>query len=409
MRKLLKTIAIFVTLIAVTGVTPAQAAARQIVIVVADAANPQVIDFGTTYLKKAFGEEETTALERLKSGGKAQPGGLEAISLNGVLKIAAANGYKTGVVTNGDVAQVAPSYYGISGDAAAAARELVTDSKFDFLAGGGRSHFISSKIPGSKRSDDFDASKTIRDAGGTVYYSVESLDEEARGRVLALQSEGELSYAIDRPEETQAGFEDLVTLALDTLAVENNAPFVLVVHDTLLAKSLAAKDTPAVVEQYHAVDNIVDALLNRREDNPDLSIALIANGGTLAPRFTSEKPDEQANTIFIVSNLPLSYSGAGAALKGANDETLTAFADEQYKGWKIAGEDRSGILAGTRNPEAAIRASYEPAIKIGYDAVTPQSGIYAIGLTGDDLKQAITTVVSGKPGPSTVTAESAAP
>jgi hypothetical protein len=108
----------------------------------------------------------------------------------------------------------------------------------------------------------------VREAGGSVYFNVESLDEEAKGRVLALQSDDELSYAIDRDEETQAGFDELVSLAVETRAVRDNAPFVLVVHDTLLAKALADKDTPAAVEQFHLIDNIVGDLLTRRERTP---------------------------------------------------------------------------------------------------------------------------------------------
>jgi alkaline phosphatase len=145
-------------------------------------------------------------------------------SLRGVLKSASANGYKTGLVTSGNVAKVAPLYFDLDGGGADAARALVSDTKIDFLAGGGRSYFVSNKVPGSKRSDDFDASKAVREAGGSVYFNVESLDEEAKGRVLALQSDDELSYAIDRDEETQAGFDELVSLAVETRGGESNAP-----------------------------------------------------------------------------------------------------------------------------------------------------------------------------------------
>jgi hypothetical protein len=395
------------TFLVFAGLQSVQATPRQLVIVVADGLSPQVVDFGTSYLKKAFDIEETVGFEDLKAQGKVQTSGTGSLSsLRGVLKLAAANGYKTGLVTTGNVATVAPLYFDLQSNGVDAVRPLIADSKVDFLAGGGRSDFVSSKIPGSKRTDDFDAAKTLRDAGGTVYFNAESLDEEAKGRVLALQSEDELSYAIDRDEESQAGFDDLVSLALETLGGENNAPFVLVVHDTLLAKALAVKDTPAVVEQFHTIDNIVSDLLTRREDNPaDFGIALLGTGGAVAPRFTAEKADELANAIFILSNLPLSYTGAGAKLKGADEATLVDFATEQYKGWKVSPENRSGILAGTISPEAAIRASYESAVKVSYEAVPSESRVYAVGITGDDVVQAINQVVGSKPGQPTLTAQ----
>lgn len=407
MNKLLKVITTIVILMALVGLHSAHAAPRQLVIVVADGLNPQVTDFGSSYLKRAFDIEDTTAFDDLKTQGKVQTTGANASgSLRGVLKAAAANGYKTGLVTSGNVAKVAPLYFDIQGDEADAARALVSDTKFDFVAGGGRSLFVSSKIPGSKRTDDFDASKVVREAGGTVYFNAESLDEEAKGRVLALQGDEELSYALDRDEEAQAGFDELVSLALDTLGGETNAPFVLVVHDTLLAKALADKDSPAAVEQFHILDTILGDVLTRREDNPaDVAVALLGTGGTTAPRFTTDKADELSNAIFVLSNLPRSYSGAGAKLKGADEATLTDFANEQYKGWKVSPEDRSGILAGTLAPETAIRASYEPAVRIAFETVPSESRIYAVGVNGNDVLQAITEVVSARPSQAPLTAQ----
>jgi hypothetical protein len=181
--------------------------------------------------------------------------------------------------------------------------------------------------------------------------------------------------------------------------------FVLVVHDTLLAKALADKDTPAAVEQFHLIDNIVGDLLTRREENTNLAVTLLGAGGTVAPRFTTDKADELSNALFVLSNLPRSYSGAGAKLKGADEATLTDFANEQYKGWKVSPEVRRDILAGTLAPETAIRASYEPVVKIAFETVPAESRIYAVGLTGDDLLEAVKQVVNSKLGQPSLTAQ----
>jgi hypothetical protein len=68
-------------------------------------------------------------------------------------------------------------------------------------------------------------------------------------------------------------------------------------------------------------------------------------------------------------------------------------------------EERSGILAGTLSAETAVRSSYESAVKIGYDAVTAQSSVYAAGVTGDDLVQAISQFDASKPQQSALTAQ----
>ena len=61
-------------------------------------------------------------------------------------------------------------------------------------------------------------------------------EQEIKGKVLALQSDGSLSYAIDHDPAAEASLSAIAGLAIQTLGA-NNAPFVLVIHDTLLPKA----------------------------------------------------------------------------------------------------------------------------------------------------------------------------
>jgi hypothetical protein len=385
--------------LALTSLAPiAQAAPRQIVLVVADGINPATTDLFSNYVKKTFEQDEVTGLESLKAKSKtsiAAPAGLSAF--NGLLATAANNGYKTGIVTTGDVTTVAPLFYGWP-DSGDAAKQFV-DAKFDFIAGGGRAHFVPQGTPGSLRKDNLDLAKNLQAAGGSAFFNVDALADEAKGKVLALQSDTDLSYALDRSEEDEASFDDLVAQALDTLGNED-APFVLVVHDTLLAKSLAAHDTPAAAEQFHQLNGLVDSLIDRREQAPqDFAVAVLTTGGTTIPRFTTGAANEQKDAFFILSNLSLSFSKAAASLKGADAATLDEFATEKYAGWKLTADKRTALLAGTLNPETALRASYEPALKIEYAPATPQATVLSLGLPpADDLAQALKAAASHKPG-----------
>lgn len=93
----------------------------------------------------------------------------------------------------------------------------------------------------------------------------------------------------------------------------------------------------------------------------------------------------------------MSYDKAGSTLVGANDEKLTEFATDEYKGWKLSSENRAAILAGTLTPEAAIRDSYEPALQIGYDGPNAPSLAYAIGLEAGDAAQVLNQIAATKP------------
>jgi hypothetical protein len=122
---------------------------------------------------------------------------------------------------------------------------------------------------------------------------------------------------------------------------------------------------------------------------------VLAGGGASTPKFTSDVAADRSNAVFVVSQLPRSFSGAGAFLTGANEERLTEFATEEYKGWKLSSETRAAILGGTMTPEAAIRASYEPVIAIGYENADVKPVVYSLGVdTSAGLANALNAIVS---------------
>lgn len=387
----------------------AEAAPRQLVVVVAEGLSPQLMDMSALHVRyveeQTTGEAGSSAIGQVRLMGKSQPASADTLSsLRGLLKTAAQNGYKTGFVTTGSVTDAAGLFYDIPGDANAVASTLVKNTKFDFAAGGGRGYFVSSKIPGSKRLDDFDASQELRTSGGTPILNAEALEDtsqELKGKTLILQADESLSYSIDQNPEREGGFGEMATLAAQTLAGDDNAPYVLVVHDNLISKAISARDTPAMLEEVRTLDGIVANLLAARDalDDPNtMGLAMLAAGSESTPKFTSEVASDRTNAIYIVSQLGLSYSGAAMALKDVNDEQLTEFATEQYKGWKVSDETRAGLLNKTLDPEKAVRSSYESAIAIGYDAApsTPTLltlGIDVSGNAADALKNAVSKPV----------------
>lgn len=381
-------------MLACTGLIASMAAAapRQVVVVVAEGLNTQTIAFGSGYVKTAF-EGGTVALDDLKAQGKTQPADANALAgLKGLLKKAGASGYKTGLVTTADVTAPAALLYDLPmGDGPATAQTLVNSTAFDFIGGGGRANFVPQDVAGSARKDGTDLGKALTAAGGTALLdveSVEAIDREIKGKVLALQGDAPLSYALDRDAGKEAALGDLVHLALQTLG-KDNAPFVLVVHDTLLQKALAARDTPALLQQFREIDGVISDVKAARDDQPGLALAVLTTGAGTTPQFTTNVPKEQTDAFYILSELPVSYGGANAALAHPTEESITAFAKEQYKGWQISAQNRAAVLAGTMTPEAAVRASYEPALKIGYTPVMAQGQWLTLGLEGGDPAQAL--------------------
>jgi hypothetical protein len=369
----------------------AHAAARQYVVVVSEGLSPQVLDIGKSYLRKSNDEpDESTAFDALLAAAKpAKVGAAPLFELSGLLEAAETSGYKTGFVTTGDITADMPIFYDISGEVSDAL--TAANAKYDFIAGGG----------GAKLAAD--TGDKIKAAGGTYLPDENSLDSEMVGRVLAPQAQGDLDYSIDRDPATQAGLTELAVLAIDTMGA-GDTPFVLIVHDTLIKKALETKDSPGLVEQVRELNSIVTDASSRHEDNPDFRAAFVFTGGLPSPRFNTSVVAEQQSALLTLSNMLVSFAGAGKKLQGADADAITTFADPTdglYRGWKVTPEVRDQIAAGTLAPEAALRAAFEPILKLDYTAPVAAPLAYTLGLDATDglgaaLKAAVAAPVPVK-------------
>ena len=392
-RSILPAIALAAGVI-VAGASSAQAAPKQVVVVVAQGFTPQVLDIGGAYLKASSTEDEPTiALNDFKAAAKSAPvSGDVVAAMRGILKLAESNGYKTGLVTTNDVTADAALFYDLPATTTDVASALVKDSGFDFLAGGGRTKFV--PTTGTNLTTAFKA-------GNTVLLNADEIQsvEEVKGRVLALQSDESLSYNIDADSSTEAGLGDLASLAMTTLGGdEGNTPYFLVVHDANLLKAITAKDTPAVFGQVRALDGIIAEAISVRdgkEKPADMGLAFFSTGAAMDLKYTGENANDRSNAIFVASQLPSSYSKATTTLKGATEESFTEFSME-YGNWKPSESARSSVIAGTMTGEEAVRASFEPAIGLAYEAKTVAPMAYVIGIGEADVLGNLVTIASTK-------------
>ena len=352
----------------VLAAVPALAAPKQYVVIVAQGTSPQVLSLGKGYFRAANTDPTlTTSFDALMESGKMAPTTPNAIaSMKGLLSTAKAHGFKTGLVTTGDLSQVAPLFYDLTGDTADALGSA--QAQYDFMGGGGRAQLAG-------------AGAKVKAMGGTYAVNAVEMADDLKGRVLSLQNDGELDYALDRDPSQQASIAEMASLAMDNLG---DAPYVLIVHDDLTKKAIENKDTPALLEQFRELELVASDALSRREANPDLGVALLMTGSQTTPQFIAGTPKPtQDDAFFIVSNLGRSFAGAGAELQGADVAKITQFADPDeglYRGWKISDVDKAAIAAGTLDPETAIRAAYEPALRMEYAPTAIAPTAYTVGL-----------------------------
>ena len=367
----------------ILAAVPSLAAPKQYVIIVAQGVSPQVLDLDRDYLRTAADDQAlTTSFDSIMENGQAASVGANAIAdMKGLLSLAKTNGYKTGLVTTGDISTVAPMFYNIDGDTATALANA--QAQYDFIGGGGRASLATT-------------GDQIKAMGGSYLANADDFAGEVQGRVLSAQAPGELTYALDRDPTAQASLSEMASLAMDKLG---DAPYVLIVHDGLTQKALDARDTPALLEEVRELETITADALSRRDENPELGIGLIMTGGAVTPRFAAgTSQTEKNNAFFILNNLGSSFTGAGQKLMGADADTIAMFTDPndgEYRAWNVTTLQKQQITAGTINPETALRASYEPVLKMEYapQATTPTA--YAVGIeAGASLVESIKIAVS---------------
>lgn len=366
------------------SLAPRAFAAPGTIVIVAEGASPQVLELGKGYLRKASDDAElSTSFDQLRDAAKPATASADALAqMSGVLQTAHDNGYATGLVTTGDVSKIAPLFYKLDGDVNA---DLTAkNAPYEFLAGGG-----ATQLQG--------AGTAMQAAGGTFVANSDALSGDLKGRVLAVETPGELSYAIDRDPSSESGLDELAGAAIDTLSA-GQKPFLLVIHDSLLNKALQAHDTPAMFEQFRELNTIVGDALARRDDDANIKVAVLMTGGAVTPRFSTTSTEEQSNALYVASNLQHSFSGAGQMLKGQSVEGITASTNAEtgdYPGWKVSDADKAKIAAGTLDPETALRASYEPILKLDYAATPADASAFVAGFDAPNgLVPALMAMVS---------------
>ncbi|RYX84765.1 hypothetical protein EON83_09030 [bacterium] len=356
------------------GALPQKArAASGTVVIVAEGLSPQVLELSKSYLRRADEDAElTTSFDFLKQNAKTATVSANALGqLSGLLQSAHDNGYATGLVTTGDVTKIAPLFYKLQDDVAAG---LTTkDAPYEFIAGGGADNLVGAADKMATNDDTFVASSN-------------GMYAELKGRVLVAEAPADLSYSLDRNPAQESGLSELATTAIDTLS-SNEKPFLLVIHDSLIAKAVKSHDTPALFEQFRELNTVIGDTIMRRDEDANLKVAVLMTEASVIPTFTTQSLDEQNAAYSIIAHLNQSFTFAGQSLKGKTAEDITAFIEPEsgeYRDWRLTAADKTKIANGTLAPETALRAFYEPTLKLNYAAKPSVASAFIVGFDAPD-------------------------
>lgn len=143
----------------------------------------------------------------------------------------------------------------------------------DVLMGGGSNYFLPNKIAGSKRQDGKNMIEAFQAKGYQYINSPEQLNQTQSAKLLALFSEEDLDYEIDRNPQETPSLSQMLAAALKILNKNSkdnkNKGFLLFVENENTDSADHQNDVAALMRDLWAFDDAVKVALEFQKQNPD--------------------------------------------------------------------------------------------------------------------------------------------
>ena len=166
--------------------------------------------------------------------------------------------------------------------------------------GGGADYFLPASAPGGKRKDGRDVVAAFRARGYTVARTPPSWRPRRAPRLLALFSDDDMDFEIDRDPAREPTTAEMATAALKTLAQQSPNGFVLLVENENIDTAGHHNDAASLMRALWAFDDAVKVALEFQRRHPDTLVIVTGDhetGGfspTYALKDLSSSASEQS-------------------------------------------------------------------------------------------------------------------
>ena len=421
-RKVTSIGAVLVVLMAwaLAGASPATGAdaPRNIIIMFADGAGPTQWDFGayssrvlrgqpfattdlvfrqgalgllTTSPHDAYVTDSAAAASAMATGVKVANGAIsiapDGTSPRTVMEAAKAAGKRVGLVTTATVYDATPAAFAVHAKSRRDSQSIVDQLlalEPDVLMGGGAEYFLPKGVPGGKRTDGKDVMEAFRARGHQVVRTPAELAAAAGPKLVALFSDDDMDFEIDRDPKAEPTTAEMAAAALRALGQGSPNGFVLLVENENTDTAGHHNDVATLMRALWAFDDAVKVALEFQRRHPDTLVIVTGDHetGGFSPTYALKDlaKTDRANRFYagdehlrMLERVTMSFRGVAEKLgKAPSDQALDDLLARHFPGFRLDPDLRALILAG-RTDERNF--SYAPHNALGR-MVARQTGYY---------------------------------
>jgi alkaline phosphatase len=391
---------------------------RNIIIMFADGAAPTQWDFGryssqvlrqqpfvttdvvfrqgavgllTTSPFDAYVTDSAAAASAMSTGFKVKNGAIsitpDGASPRTVMAAAKAAGKRVGLVTTATVYDATPAAFAAHAASRRDSQALVDRLLAlgpDVLMGGGADYFLPASVPGGKRNDGEDVMATFRARGYSVARTPVELAAASGAKLLALFSEDDMDFEIDRDPAREPTTAEMTTAALKALAQESPNGFVLLVENENVDTAGHHNDAASLMRALWAFDDAVKVALEFQRGHPDTLVIVTGDHETGGFSPTYARKDlgavSASNRFYsgdehlrMLERITMSFNVAKDKLgKPPSSAVLDQVLAQHFPGFRLDPDLRELILGGKTDER---NFSYSPQNTLGR-MIARQTGYY---------------------------------
>jgi alkaline phosphatase len=277
-----------------------------------------------------------------------------------LMEAAKAAGKKVGLVTTAEIYDASPAAFSAHAKNRSEAQAIVDQYLVlepDVLIGGGRDYFLPKDVPGGKRNDGKDMIAAFRDKGYQIARDTRELKGAGPGRLLALFSDGDMAFEIDRDPAKEPSMAEMTQAAIRALSSASPNGFVLLLENENTDTAGHYNDAAGVMRALWAFDEALGAALDFRSRAPNETLIIVTGDhetGGLSPTYalrdwssTSSKNRLYSGVehLRMIERISMSFGAAAKALgKKPSPQALDALIAKHFPGFTLDADLREAIV-----------------------------------------------------------------
>jgi alkaline phosphatase len=309
----------------------------------------------------AYVTDSAAAASAMSTASKVRNGSIsiapDGSSPRTVMEAAKAAGKRIGLVTTATVFDATPAAFALHTKSRRDSQALVDQFlalEPDVLMGGGAEFFLPATA-GGKRTDGRDVIAAFRDKGYAVARNPAELVAVSGGKLLALFSDDDMDFEIERDPAREPTTAEMATAALKALATSPEG-FVLLVENENVDTAAHHNDAASLMRALWAFDDAVKVALEFQRQHPGTLVIVTGDHetGGFSPTYALRDPavatsrfysgDEQ---VRMLERITMSLAGVKDKLgKQPSGEVLDQLLAQHFPGFSLDPDLRQLILRG---------------------------------------------------------------